>query len=131
MGSICSGMGSDYWATQTEHLNARSFTHAFWCEIDVNCQRFLKANVDAQTTYSDVTSPTFLSSAPGVDILTAGCPCQPFSSMGQNLGESDIRGQVVSHIIQYVRIRRPAIVLLENVKGLLVKHGQLLEKEPS
>ena len=56
------------------------------------------------------------------DILTAGFPCQPFSIAGQRRGTADSRGQLFPHILRLCQgwgDRRPGILLLENVPGLL------------
>jgi len=57
-----------------------------------------------------------------VDVLTAGFPCQPFSVAGSQKGFSDPRGKVFFEIVRILKEfgpRRPKIVVLENVPGLL------------
>ncbi len=58
---------------------------------------------------------------PDHDILTAGFPCQPFSTLGDQSGLSDLkgRGTLFEQIVRVLRLRRPAAFLLENVPGLL------------
>ena len=55
-----------------------------------------------------------------VDVITAGFPCQPFSSAGKGLAESDSRNgwPAVRRIIGEVR---PRFAFLENVPGLISK----------
>lgn len=55
-----------------------------------------------------------------VDVITAGFPCQPFSSAGKGLAESDPRNgwPAVKRIIGEVR---PGFAFLENVPGLISK----------
>lgn len=53
-----------------------------------------------------------------IDILTAGYPCQPFSNAGLRKGANDPR-HIWPSIKQIIRILRPSIVLLENVRGHL------------
>eukprot|EP00927_Polykrikos_kofoidii_P063431 TRINITY_DN58243_c0_g1_i1.p1 TRINITY_DN58243_c0_g1~~TRINITY_DN58243_c0_g1_i1.p1 ORF type:complete len:610 (+),score=75.26 TRINITY_DN58243_c0_g1_i1:96-1925(+) len=60
---------------------------------------------------------------PEHDLLTAGFPCQPFSSLGCQRGLNDHRGQLFMHICRILRTRRPRAALLENVPGLLVTDG--------
>jgi len=60
------------------------------------------------------------------DILTAGFPCQPFSSAGDRLGFGDDRGVLYQEIIRILKEfgnDRPRIVLLENVANLLGHNG--------
>jgi DNA (cytosine-5)-methyltransferase 1 len=56
---------------------------------------------------------------PPHDVLTAGFPCQPFSSAGKKRGIRDPRGTLFQHIVEIVAQRRPRWFVLENVKRLL------------
>jgi DNA (cytosine-5)-methyltransferase 1 len=61
------------------------------------------------------------------DVLTAGFPCQPFSSAGERLGLDDERGTLYHEILRIVQEygrRRPAVLLLENVGNLLGHDGR-------
>ena len=53
-----------------------------------------------------------------VDLVTAGFPCQPFSSSGLRLGVDDPRNMWPA-TIEGIRIIRPKFALLENVPGIL------------
>lgn len=55
-------------------------------------------------------------------LLTAGFPCQPFSYAGKGRGFQDTRGTVFFSIARIIEAKRPRVVLLENVDGLLA-HG--------
>lgn len=52
----------------------------------------------------------------GVDILTGGYPCQPFSAAGQRRGVDDPR-HLWPWIKEHIRIIRPGICFFENVEG--------------
>ena len=56
---------------------------------------------------------------PTFDVLSAGFPCQPFSSSGHRSGFHHKSGNVFEGIVRILDKRRPEIVLLENVYGLL------------
>lgn len=56
---------------------------------------------------------------PKHDLLTAGFPCQPFSSAGKKLGVNDTRGTLFESISQILKKRKPKFFVLENVKRLL------------
>ena len=59
------------------------------------------------------------SEIPPHDILTAGFPCQPFSSAGHRKGFKDTRGTLYFEIERIVKFHLPSVVLLENVKGFM------------
>jgi DNA (cytosine-5)-methyltransferase 1 len=56
---------------------------------------------------------------PQHDVLTAGFPCQPFSSAGKKRGIRDPRGTLFQVIVDVLKSRRPRWFVLENVKRLL------------
>jgi len=51
--------------------------------------------------------------------LVGGFPCQSFSIAGKRKGFDDTRGTLFFDIARIVKVKRPRIVFLENVKGLL------------
>jgi DNA (cytosine-5)-methyltransferase 1 len=66
-----------------------------------------------------------LGDVPTHDLLTAGFPCQPFSSAGKKAGIRDPRGTLFQAIVEILDRRRPRFFLLENVKRLLtMERGQ-------
>lgn len=56
---------------------------------------------------------------PEFDLLCGGFPCQSFSIAGKRKGFDDTRGTLFFEIAKIVERKRPRLVLLENVKGLL------------
>jgi DNA (cytosine-5)-methyltransferase 1 len=55
---------------------------------------------------------------PSHDILCAGFPCQPFSIAGNKKGFDDDRSNVFWKIIEILKMHKPGIIVLENVKNL-------------
>lgn len=53
------------------------------------------------------------------DLLTCGFPCPSFSICGQRKGFDDERGQIFYQILRFAKAKRPKMLLLENVKGIL------------
>ena len=59
------------------------------------------------------------SEIPDHDLLCAGYPCQAFSIAGKRLGFKDTRGTLFFEVCRILKVKRPRLLLLENVKGLL------------
>ena len=102
----------------------------FGCEKIRILKRFAEKRHGVLDWYDDVTSSTFRDLAPRVDVLVAGFDCQPFSAAGLHLGVLDPggRGVLVFHILHYVKVNLPPVVILENVKGLVRDHPDLLHE---
>jgi DNA (cytosine-5)-methyltransferase 1 len=60
---------------------------------------------------------------PDHDLLCGGFPCQSFSVAGKRGGFEDTRGTLFFEIARIAKEKRPRLLLLENVKGLL-SHDQ-------
>ena len=98
-----------------------------YSEIDKHAIEFYNNNHPGIRNYGDITKidPDEI---PDFDLFTGGFPCQPFSSVGLNKGEDDIRGTLFYDILRICDKKRPKHVLLENVKGLRTnRHGQTLK----
>ena len=55
---------------------------------------------------------------PEHDVLAAGFPCQPFSKSGAQRGMDETRGTLYWNILKIIKERRPALVILENVRNI-------------
>ena len=55
---------------------------------------------------------------PAHDVLVGGFPCQPFSKSGKQLGMEETRGTLFWNIARIIEVRKPSIVLLENVQNI-------------
>jgi len=56
---------------------------------------------------------------PDFDMLCGGFPCQAFSVAGRRKGFEDTRGTLFFDVARIIEAKKPRIVFLENVKGLL------------
>lgn len=56
---------------------------------------------------------------PDADVVVGGFPCQPFSSAGNRLGTEDDRGNLYLEVMKMIQAKRPKVVVMENVRGLL------------
>ena len=98
----------------------------FTSEWDKYCQKTYKAWYGDEP-HGDITkiSPKDI---PDHDVLAAGFPCQPFSiagvskknSMGRAHGFKDAaQGTLFFHVVTVAEVKRPSVLLLENVKNLM------------
>jgi len=55
---------------------------------------------------------------PEHDVLVGGFPCQPFSKSGKQLGMEETRGTLFWNIAKIIEVRKPTLVLLENVRNI-------------
>ena len=120
IGSMCAGMLSEHWALTGE------FVHTFAVEIAPFARRFAHANAHIERMFSDVSADEFLKNVPDHDVLSAGFPCQSFSTAGRGRGRDDPRGSIYKHVLHVVARRMPRIVIMENVKGLVERHSEVL-----
>ena len=94
----------------------------FSSDIDVFASQTYKANF-GEAPSGDITKIE-AKDIPSFDILTAGFPCQPFSYAGEKAGFKDeVRGTLFFDICRILEHHKPAMVFLENVKGL-VSHNE-------
>lgn len=52
------------------------------------------------------------------DVLVGGFPCQPFSKSGKQMGMEETRGTLFWNIAKIIEVRKPTLVLLENVRNI-------------
>ena len=98
----------------------------FSSDIDKFAQQTYEANFHEVPT-GDITKVA-ANDIPSFDILAAGFPCQPFSYAGEKKGfEDTTRGTLFFDICRILEYHKPAMVFLENVKGLVShKNGETL-----
>lgn len=94
----------------------------FSSEWDQHSQKTYQAN-HGDKPEGDITKiPN--ATIPDFDLLCAGFPCQPFSSIGKRQGFAhETQGTLFYEIVRILEEKRPTMFLLENVEGL-VNHGK-------
>jgi len=92
-----------------------------WCEIDEWAQKLYRAffKPSEKEVFHEDARRIIPEQLPEFDVLCAGFPCQSFSVAGKRRGFEDTRGTLFFEIVRIARAKRPAFLLLENVKGLL------------
>ena len=91
-----------------------------YCEIDEYARRAYETLYDTkgEMCFEDARTinPDML---PDVDVICGGFPCQSFSIAGKRRGFDDIRGTLFFESARIAAVKKPALLFLENVPGLL------------
>lgn len=120
MASFFAGIGGFDRAFELEKASV-----VFQCERDKFCRSVLKRHWPQTAIDEDIRSLT-AGDIPDADVWTAGFPCQDVSLARGNHGRTGLRGNHTSlfyKLAELVGERRPKVLLLENVVGLLNSHG--------
>jgi len=93
-----------------------------YSEVDKYAIQIYEKNFPNHKNYGDITKikPSTL---PDFDLLVGGFPCQAFSIAGKRGGFNDTRGTLFFGIAKIAKVKRPSLLLIENVKGLLSHDG--------
>src|SRR5689334_22142074 len=126
--AICAGAGG-----ASLGLEQAGFSHAAAVELDPDACETLRLNrgSDWKIIEDDICNVDGRAFA-GIDLLSGGVPCPPFSIAGKQLGQEDDR-DLFPQALRLVAEIQPRAVLLENVRGLAAKRfdtyrAQMLEQ---
>jgi DNA (cytosine-5)-methyltransferase 1 len=113
-GDVFSGLGGF-----SEGLRQAGGFETVWaCEKEKHAAEVFAANSHGGIRQCSDIWDVRPSQVPDMDIVTAGIPCQAFSTTGcQNLWR-DPRSWVVKPLAGLIRLRRPRVVVCENVLGM-------------
>ena len=90
----------------------------FSSEWDTFAQKTYFENFN-EMPYGDITKIR-PSDVPDHDVLIGGFPCQPFSTIGKREGfKHPTQGTLFFDVVQIIKKKRPSVILLENVAGLI------------
>lgn len=89
-----------------------------YSEIDKYATQTYQKHYPTHHNYGDITKIN-TEELPSFDLLVGGFPCQSFSIAGKRGGFNDTRGTLFFEIARILRDKKPSLLLLENVKGLL------------
>ncbi len=115
---FCAGIGAGRLGLQNLGLSCVGFS-----EIDKYAEKtYREIFGQEEKNYGDLMkiNPDDL---PDFDLMIAGFPCQAFSVIGQRMGMSDHRGQIIFGLIKIMNGKNLPYFILENVKGLVNHEG--------
>ena len=113
---LCAGAGG-----QALGLEMAGFEHAGLIENDSAACKTLRLNrPEWNVIEHDLFEPLDLSSFRGVDLLSGGLPCPPFSVAGKQLGEGDERNWHDTINNEQETVLRPPLSVLLNVVARVV-----------
>ncbi|GAB4362194.1 MAG: DNA cytosine methyltransferase [Cyanophyceae cyanobacterium] len=110
---ICAGAGG-----QALGLEKAGFEPQALIEIETACCNTLRINRPHWHVIEGDIKTFHGAPYQGVDFLTGGVPCPPFSKAGKQLGKDDER-DLFPEALRLVGEMRPKAVMLENVRGFL------------
>lgn len=110
---LCAGGGG-----QALGYDQAGFEHAGLVEIDKHACATLRLNRPHWNVLQRDLTEFDGSGFKGVDLITGGLPCPPFSVAGKQLGKNDERN-LFPAAIRLVSEIRPRAVMIENVRGIL------------
>ncbi len=114
LADLCAGTGAFSLAFE----KTKKVETVFANDFDKNSKTIYDDNFGLKLTLKDIHDINIKKEIPKIDILTAGFPCQPFSIAGEQKGFEDSRSNVFWKLIEIMKIHKPKVVILENVKNL-------------
>ena len=102
----------------TQRGSKPTFNCVWYCDKDKYAVQTYNKNFQEHYKPTDITT-VHVDDIPEFDMLCGGFPCQSFSIAGKRKGFQDIRGTLFFEIYRIAQAKRPRLLFLENVKGLL------------
>ena len=112
-GSLFSGIGGFDLASEW-----MGWENVFHCEIAEFPRKVLHSYWPNSISYENIKETDFTIHRGGIDILTGGFPCQPFSMAGKRKGTEDER-HLWPEMLRAIREIQPRWIVGENVFGII------------
>lgn len=91
--------------------------NVFHCEYSEFQKTILEKRFKDSISYGNIKHADFSIHRGQIDVFTGGFPCQPFSTSGEQLGESDER-YLFEEMFRAIREIKPRWIVAENVLGI-------------
>ena len=112
MAGLFAGVGGLEWG-----LEKAGHSTEYLCEVDAAAQAVLRARFRGAEVVGDIRAVESLPR--GIDLVTAGFPCQDLSSVGEARGIRGAKSSLVGHVFRLLAVTDVPMVLLENVPFML------------
>jgi len=118
--SLCAGYGGIDLGLRRVLPACRTIAYVEIEAYAVSClvNQMQKGNLDSAPIWSDVKTMPLEVFPKGLEILSGGFPCQPFSQAGNHQTDHDKR-HLFPYIENAIRTIQPKFVFLENVEGII------------
>lgn len=123
IGSLFSGAGGLDLAVE-QVTGGRTVWH---CEADPDASKVLAAHWPGVPNFGDITLVDWLyvAEVAPIEVLCGGFPCQDVSAAGRRAGlAGGTRSGLWAEMARAIEALRPALVVIENVEGLLTADGE-------
>ena len=117
--------GTDFSGTESPIITLKKrlkidIHHEFTSDIAPCARKLIQKYFKPRVFFPDIKERE-PSDPPEVDLYVFSAPCGPFSSAGRQQGLYDLkeRGDLIFYSLQYIKEKRPAMALSENVAGLV------------
>lgn len=100
------------------HVPKMPFTIKAAYDFDSKCVETYRLNIGRHIHQADLASIDPYQ-VPVADVLIGGFPCQDFSRCGSRKGIAGGRGRLYRAMVKYASVRRPRLVVAENVADML------------
>ena len=118
-------VGTDFSGTESPIITLKNrlkidIQHEFSSDIAPCARKLIQEHFKPRVFYPDIKERE-PSDPPKVDLYVFSAPCGPFSSAGLQQGLYDLkeRGDLIFYSLMYIKEKRPAMALSENVAGLV------------
>ena len=117
LGTDCSGAEAPVWSLRALRL---PFEHVFSCDSNPRVRKFIASCCPPTMSIFDDMLSRDLDAVPAVDVYVCGFPCTPYSSLRSHRTKlfKEPAAKPYFAVLKYLKHRRPALAVLENVKGL-------------
>jgi len=120
---VCAGIGGNSYAFHS-FAQTKLYSEINRGVVPILKSAMKKGHIDEAPVVGDILSVSEENIkyhfANGIDMLTAGYPCQGNSKMGLRLGLDDSRSGLIKGIFDKIKLWKPKFVFLENVVDVLV-----------